>query len=419
MALINHTPFPALGFAGIDPNGQRFHVVVLRQTLTWDASGALHYTAAQAPLCVADQYVGAVNASAVVQESDLCHYKPRCDVLVVGNAYAPADSAAPAWLVRLALRSAHSDPPAYLVHKTLRVTGPRAFVRRPAAVALLGALGPCPWVLTDPEPARCVPLRDDYAYGGGCRLDADDPFADRVAPADRLTPAQLAGHPDATAPPSHQPVAHVVCVANPLGRGFLVPWYLKATGLRTLPAPQIESPQRPITAARFAQLLTDPAADSDPADWVAGLGVRAKAHPARRRLAGTVDAAFAASPAALPADFDFAFWNAAPPDQQCAFPRGDEIIELGNLAPPDTPGLRRDAQGHGWLQLCLPGHLPYVLVRYANGALGELPAQLDTLHIDCEQRRVSCVWRATLAATPAVRQLEARLLTAAPPSGAP
>ena len=51
-----------------------------------------------------------------------------------------------------------------------------------------------------------------------------------------------------------------------------------------------------------------------------------------------------------------------------------------------------------------------MLVRYDNGAIGELAARLDTLLIEPEQRRIACVWRATVAQQPAVRALEARMI---------
>jgi hypothetical protein len=89
MEFVNHTRFPALAFEGTDPHSQHFHVMVLRQTLTWDEHITLGYADRQQPLCEADQFLGATNRSVVRQESDLCHYKPRCDVIVNAVAHAP------------------------------------------------------------------------------------------------------------------------------------------------------------------------------------------------------------------------------------------------------------------------------------------------------------------------------------------
>jgi hypothetical protein len=63
--------------------------------------------------------------------------------------------------------------------------------------------------------------------------------------------------------------------------------------------------------------------------------------------------------------------------------------------------------------------LPFVLVRFQDGRIGELAARLDTVIIDAapdagnpdKKPSVVCVWRATVATEPGVRVLEARMLT--------
>ena len=77
MEFRNHTPFPALAFAGIDQLEQEFHVVVLRQTFTWNDQGILSYVEEQDPLCEEDNHFDDDLTASVRQESDLCHYKPR------------------------------------------------------------------------------------------------------------------------------------------------------------------------------------------------------------------------------------------------------------------------------------------------------------------------------------------------------
>jgi len=57
----------------------------------------------------------------------------------------------------------------------------------------------------------------------------------------------------------------------------------------------------------------------------------------------------------------------------------------------------------------LPGYLPFVLVHYQNGEVKEARANLDTLFIAPDDRRVSLVWRATILAKPPVRMLESCL----------
>lgn len=134
--------------------------------------------------------------------------------------------------------------------------------------------------------------------------------------------------------------------------------------------------------------------------------VRPKHHPDRAALAGTIDDAFIDGDAWLPADFDFAFWNAAWPDQQVDRLHGDEVIELTNLCAPDVPALSRDAQGNGVLRLTLPAFQPYLLLRFEVGQLAPVPLAIDTLIVEPDGTRLIAVFRALIAKTPAVCCME-------------
>ena len=416
MEFTNFTPFPALAFQGLDQHQQDFHVLVLRQTLSF-ATGTLMYADEQAPLCEEDEFFGAPNLSSVRQESDLCHYKPRCDVLVNATAVAPGGTPVRRFDVRLRVHSAAAAQGARsapLLDKTLTVHGARDFVKTAGPTSLLkmaslGLLRPAPWELTAAQMLTELPLRHEAAYGGQCRIEHDDQAAQHVPKAQYLTPEQQTEHPNQPAP-----LAHTVCDLNPLGVGYSESWYLKATRQERVPAPQIEAPAAPLTAALFYRALDgklkDLTAQELAAFTPAGMGVVPKGHPTRRRLAGTVDEAFAKSDQWLPDDFDFAVWNAAPVDQQLDYLQGDEVIELTNLCAPAAPGATQDAQGNTLLQLTLPGDLPFVLVHYPDGRMGELRAVLDTVIIDPERNQVSCVWRATVGSEPEVAALEFRML---------
>ena len=219
MEFRNHTPFPALAFEGIDSQNQPFHVVVLRQTLTWDDAGRLDYADEQAPLCEVDTFFGEMNQSSVRQESDLCHFKPRCDVLVNATAYAPRGQVTRRFTVGIRLRrpdtpaplpeppqplnpfmpvaaraqaqwqreveraKAHPAAGGVLIDKTLTVTGPRQFKKKWALTRLiqwaikwstLTLICPNPWTLTRPQKIVLLPLRYEAAYGGQCRLNQKD-----------------------------------------------------------------------------------------------------------------------------------------------------------------------------------------------------------------------------------------------------
>lgn len=456
MQFINHTAHPALAFGGIDQHDESFHVVVLRQTLSWDETGLLHLIEDQSPLCEADEYIGDIALGDVHQESDLCHYKPKCDVLVAGRAHAPIRSngkPAEQFDVRLLVRQADRpaplpEPPqslnpsmapsadamarwrkevekakntavpgATLVDKTLRITGTRDFVRRSGMARQLGAgikLGSLglidgqDWQLSAPTPVHHVPLSISRTFGGQVRIEADSPFAAKVPHQHQLTAEHRGQHPSAP----DAPLAHAAWPDNPWGTGFAAQWHLAATGADRVTAPQIEHPQRPISAADFVaagqgRLAAD-------VRLVQGLGVRPKGHPQRAKLVGTVDEAFARNDKPLPQDFKFEVWNAAWPDQQTAFLQGDEVVGLINLCTANMPGAWRDERGNTLLRLKLPGISAHLFVRMASGEMFEHPMSLDTVFIEPDERRVGLVWRAIIADLPEVplRLIEAFTLSA-------
>ena len=458
MEFTNHTPFPALAFAGIDQHEQRFHVLVLRQTLSF-ASGALEYADAQAPLCEADEFFGEPNTTSVRQESDLCQYKPQCDIIVNATAHAPGGKPARHFEVRLRLRNSsrptalpepprglnplqdpsdkevanwqravayaksHPIPGAVLLDKTLTISGERCFRKKAWPFRLfwwalkwgsLGLIRRNPWKLTAPKKLTELALHYEYAYGGQCRINQDDKAAKRIKKKLHLTPEQQAQHPDQPAP-----VAHTVCELNSLGRGYSEAWHLEATKLKQITAPQIETPTAPIKAKLFWRALNGKLKRAKPQQLAAfvpaGFGVVPKSHPARRKLGGTIDAAFVQSNKWLPEDFDFGVWNAAPLDQRTDLLRGDEIIELTNLCAPGTPGAITDKRGNTQLSFALPANVCISLVRLQSGEMFIHPLHLDTVIVEPETHSVSLVWRAVLAQdsdTP-IRAIETRLQSGA------
>jgi len=416
MEFRNHTPFPALAFQMLDRDENEYHVVVMRATMEIADDGALRFSEEQAPLAVTDEYFGELNKSSVRQESDLAPFKPECDVIVNATAYAPGGKPSPSFEVGVRI---NGNSGTALLDKTLTVTGPRYWKEKGKE-----------WVLTEPEPLERLPLRYEYAYGGECRIEKDDPAAEKLDAKHLLTPGQRAQHP---AGPDNAPAAHVACATNPIGIGFMKPWYLEATrpenprlaqqpdkqppprrgftdrlidrllflpplpgpvGVlppatvepRTIPAPQIEAPDDPIR--EFGKEYP-----------VQGFGVITKTWRPRLELAGTYDEEWLEHTwPNLPEDFDFAYWNCAHPELQVPYLKGDESVVLTNMTP------------EGKLSFTLPGHTPYVLVRFETGDIGPAPARMDTLIIDPDKRLVTLVWRTTVAIEPEVRVLEARLI---------
>jgi hypothetical protein len=410
MDFVNHTPFPALSFEGLDQQGQSFHVLALRQTLSF-ATGSLEYADIQAPLCFADEPFDGGNMGGLRQESDICHYKPQCDVIVNATAYAPdRGQAKTSFCVRLRLNREHSAADdEVLIDKQLEVTGPRSVVKRLATVriaqtvvrwATFGLVTPNPWRLTKPGAIRTLPLRSQVAFGGECRINAGDPEAKRVPTHKQMSDEEVNAHPDRAAPQEQRPVLHRVCQANPYGKGFVEQAFAMATRATVFAAPQVEQAAARFTAKLFWNVLRGKG-DKDTIAVQrkleqASFGAVSKLAPQRVALCGTIDERFIRSNRVLPEDFDFAYWNAAQDDQQIEFLRGGETIELVNLCSADTVGAHADRDGDVTLRLQLPTHECFALCRFEDGEISPLALAIDTVVIEPEDRRVSLVWRTVL-----------------------
>ncbi|NWE80434.1 DUF2169 domain-containing protein, partial [Pseudomonas yamanorum] len=96
MEFRNLTPFDALCFSALGMDDQEYPVLVMKvgyRLLPIDGQPGQFRAEVMdedpLALCTADRYYGEEGASSVCEESDLAPFKPRCDVIVVGNAYAP------------------------------------------------------------------------------------------------------------------------------------------------------------------------------------------------------------------------------------------------------------------------------------------------------------------------------------------
>jgi hypothetical protein len=444
MEFRNLTPFPAMAFDALDQHDQRFHVVVMRLTFDLQHDGALLLAPVQTPLVTTDEYYGETNRSSVRQESDLAPYKPHTDVIAIADAHAPHGRATTEFAVGLKINGAPTEPdlppqphglnPSFhaspermvewrqecarltaqakqgpvILSKILTITGAREWRKRHLLMRALSLFTLPKWTLTTPQPITTLPLRYEYAYGGENKILVTERAARSVSKKHRL-PDRVPQPEYAVAGAPPQAIAHTVCEQNPIGSGFAEDWYLHAKTLHRVPAPQIEAANQPM--ARFGDEYTPD-----------GFGVVGRAWRPRLGLAGTYDERWLEDRhPGLPTDFNFAYWNCAPPDQQVVpHMDGDETITLYNLCPAGT-GTTQDASDNTLLSVALPGHLPFVLVRFQDGRIGELAAKLDTVIIDVapdtnnpnKKPSVVCVWRATVASEPAIRVLEARMLSRA------
>lgn len=161
---------------------------------------------------------------------------------------------------------------------------------------------------------------------------------------------------------------------NPVGLGFVLAKHLDRT--QCIPAPQIEDPANPILelGKRYQP---------------AGVGPIAKHWLPRRALCGTADEKWKENRWPLrPRDFDFHYYNSAPPEQvYSGFLIGNEDV------------LVEGCSAFGPIHFTLPS-LSVALVAVERN-LRIVPKQmvLDTLHIDLVEGKCSLTWRSSFEKT--------------------
>jgi hypothetical protein len=303
MEFRNLTPFAVMNYPMLDIEDTGHHVAVMKTGYQLLPAGQGEYRAEllpAPPLCLQDEFRGTMNTSQVLQESDIAPFKPRCDIIVNGTAYAPAGKPCTEFPVRLLVQSQQGQT---LLDKTLTVSGEREFIRDSDGN----------WQLSAPKPFTFLPLDYRYAFGGECKIYPHDEASSRLNGRDCLTPEQRQQHPEG----ENAPLVHATCETNPLGVGFVAPWYAEASQLTRYPAPRITRPDAPFTAGLFAAQLNGTLSPDTPALQPQCMGFTGRPWLPRRPLAGTYDADWLEHRHPyLPKDFDFGYWNGAPADQQ-------------------------------------------------------------------------------------------------------
>lgn len=387
MEFRNLTPFAAMQYAMLDVNDVEKHVVVMKVGYQLQLSGKGVYQARvrdddAVPLCLEDEFTGKMNTSSVRFESDLAPFKPACDVIVNATAWVPGGQPCTEIPVRVEIKDADGS---ILLAKHLRVSGERYFEQHAVTQQ---------WSMSEPKPFLSYPIRWEGALGGECRIEPEEEVSGTIPAHALLTQAQREQHP--LAPDA--PLAHEVDNNNPLGQGFITPWYHVAKQLRRYPAPRITDPKKSFNAADFAAQIAGKIAT--PCFIPAGLSIHGRVWQPRLALAGTYDDDWQKKRHPyLPADFDFRYWNCAPPDQQIPYPTLPLSVTLEGLSP------------DGKIQFSLPEHTAYVLLRLSNGLWLPQSMQIDTIDIDAERLEVTICWRALIPTSAAVRVIEARYET--------
>lgn len=326
MELLNRSRLPAQVITAIDKDGREHLVVIARATWRFHPDGRAPELAEeheQRPVALSDAFVGEPGLSAPRYEADLAPRKRRCDVLLDASAHAPDER--PVTELDVGVRVGAME-------KKFLVLGDRTWKRGALSVSA-----------TKPQPFTAIPLHYGRAFGGSRpkkpgrdgRIEEDTYFR------------------------------------NPVGVG-----YSSDTGagaIDGMPLPSTEDFHERVTAPNGAYAPL-------------ALGPLGRHWDPRRRHAGTYDDAWRQDVAPfLPDDFDEAFHQSAPPDQQIDFPRGGELVALRHLVP-----------GRPLVTFELPSSSLLVKILHASHRVTELEAVVDTVFIEPDAGLFTLVHRASL-----------------------
>lgn len=354
---LNLTPYPSQYFQTVDKDGEVFHVVALRVTydMTLTAhEGTLVYAKEQSPLVAQDVWSGEVNESCPLWESDFAPYKPKCDVLVANAVSRPpkdqwafaTQGLAKRWPCGVGVQWKNEKQQTQNWYKALTVTGERSF----------GMSG-----LSAPKATNEVAITWEKAYGGQIK-----------------NPEQDVLHPDGSIKTKAGAKQWQTDERNPVGVG-------KRTNLGA-PGPQLEVMNKTFSGGVFSS-------DYPPIS----LTPVGRAWAPRSALAGTYDDAWRKNQWPLPPqDFDYAYWNCAPLDQQLDYLPPGSRITLVNLY-----GAHRPSQQETW-SAQLPQTQFFVRWRRPPGEPLNQPLNLDTLVIDMASQQIYATYRALISAQAAI-----------------
>jgi hypothetical protein len=213
MQLLNATQMQAGYTLGIDPAGRERIVVVVKGTFMFPKKPDVESELAeeQVPLVTADQFTGEPGLSAPVYEADFPPYKPRCDVLLNGSAYAPAGRSLTTVTVAVQVGP---------MSKSFHVIGDRVWEKGITGVTA-GA----------PRRFEVMPLSYDRAFGGSHPSERDPDLMDAFMPnpvgkgyyagRDRNAVGQSLPNTEELRRPISKPDAHYTPMSfGPIGRSW-------------------------------------------------------------------------------------------------------------------------------------------------------------------------------------------------------
>lgn len=278
MDLLNATKMRAAYTMGVKPDGRELLVVVVKGTFDIPKSSGdtAELAAQQAGMVMADEFTGEPGLSAPKYESDFAPFKPRCDVLLNGSAYAPDGE--PAKRVKVGLRLGG-------MQKMFSVVGNRFWRKWFVFIWKTGA-----------EPFVKMPISYDNAFGG---VDKSNPDEKK----------------------------HRYYPTNHAGKGFH--WDLKKDAIDHKPLPNTERTGSPVRWPRSKR-------HRPMAFGSVGRGWKPRPKFGGTYDQNWMDNIFPF----LPPDFDELYYQAAPEDQQIDYLRGGEEVETLNLTPQGKTSFR-------------------------------------------------------------------------------
>lgn len=271
MDIVNRLGIAASTTPAMAADGTPLLVLVAKASFELPASGCVACLAqAQLPIQKIDEFENEPGLSPPRLEADTAPYKPRCDVLLTGSAYAQGRAAARGVVVGMQVGS---------LKKAFEVWGERHWRR--------SAIGLGAWALSDGQPFERLALSYALAYGGS--------------------------HKSPDYPDEHQ-----VWDANPVGVGFY-------SRRRKLPVdPRAAHTQWP------GQRPDDPWVPLQSLSF----GPVGRNWQPRLQHAGTFDSTWRQQRfPLLPEDFHPQHWQSAPDDQQLDALSPGMPVQLWNLTP--------------------------------------------------------------------------------------
>ncbi|MEX6313493.1 DUF2169 domain-containing protein [Providencia manganoxydans] len=129
MEFRNLTPFSVLNYKMLNVDDIEHHVIAMKVGYKLIPTGNNNeytpHVLTDLKLEFQDQFVNQPNSSSVRLESDLAPFKPRCDVIINGMAYAPDDIPTDSIVASILMTNRDNR---VLIEKSLRCFGERQFV---------------------------------------------------------------------------------------------------------------------------------------------------------------------------------------------------------------------------------------------------------------------------------------------------